>query len=92
MHTIDKIRKHSTIISRNYVKERDNLDSWQNLRCYSLILSESVCVFSDHQVVEHGLQKVLVLEDDVRFEPRFKRRIQAIMDDTEKTQLDWDLM
>lgn len=49
-------------------------------------------VFSDDQVVERSLQKVLVLEDDVRFEPRFKRRLQAIMDDIDRTQLDWDLM
>ena len=44
------------------------------------------------QVVERGLKQVLVLEDDVRFEPRFKRRLQAIMEDIDKTQLDWDLM
>lgn len=44
------------------------------------------------QVVEKGIPKVLVLEDDVRFEPRFKRRIQSIMDDVDKTQLDWDLI
>lgn len=49
-------------------------------------------VFSAHQVIESGFQKVLVLEDDVRFEPRFKRRLQAIMDDIDKAQLDWDLM
>lgn len=49
-------------------------------------------MFSDRQVLERGLEKVLVLEDDVRFEPRFKRRLQAIMDDTDKAQLDWDLM
>lgn len=49
-------------------------------------------VLSDCQVLEEGLDKVLVLEDDVRFEPRFKRRLQAIMDDINKTQLDWDLM
>uniref|UniRef100_A0AAQ4QJ38 Collagen beta(1-O)galactosyltransferase 2b n=1 Tax=Gasterosteus aculeatus aculeatus TaxID=481459 RepID=A0AAQ4QJ38_GASAC len=30
--------------------------------------------------------------DDVRFEPRFKRRLQAIIDDIDKTQLDWDLI
>lgn len=51
-----------------------------------------VFVFCHRQVVERDLQKVLVLEDDVRFEPRFKRRLQAIMDDTDNTQLDWDLM
>lgn len=54
-------------------------------------LSQHVIVL-DPQVVERGLQKVLVLEDDVRLEPRFKRRLHAIMDDVDKAQLDWDLM
>ncbi|XP_077389885.1 procollagen galactosyltransferase 2 isoform X2 [Festucalex cinctus] len=61
-----------------------------------LTRGEIGCFLSHHsiwsQVVERGLQKVLVLEDDVRFEPRFKRRLQAIMDDVDKAQLDWDLI
>ncbi|KAJ0032358.1 hypothetical protein NQD34_002439 [Periophthalmus magnuspinnatus] len=61
-----------------------------------LTRGEIGCFLSHHsiwkQVLERGLQKVLVLEDDVRFEPRFKRRLQAIMEDTDKTQLDWDLI
>ncbi|XP_061539414.1 procollagen galactosyltransferase 2 isoform X1 [Phycodurus eques] len=61
-----------------------------------LTRGEIGCFLSHHsiwsQVVERGLQKVLVLEDDVRFEPRFKRRLQAILDDVDKAQLDWDLI
>ncbi|XP_067086553.1 procollagen galactosyltransferase 2 [Osmerus mordax] len=61
-----------------------------------LTRGEIGCFLSHHstwtQVVERNLQQVLVLEDDVRFEPRFKRRLQAIMDDIIKTQLDWDLI
>ncbi|XP_037554097.1 procollagen galactosyltransferase 2 [Nematolebias whitei] len=61
-----------------------------------LTRGEIGCFLSHHsiwtQVVERSLQKVLVLEDDVRFEPRFKRRLQAIMDDIDRTQLDWDLI
>ncbi|XP_034035495.1 procollagen galactosyltransferase 2 [Thalassophryne amazonica] len=61
-----------------------------------LTRGEIGCFLSHHsiwtQVMEHGLQKVLVLEDDVRFEPRFKRRLQTIMDDIDKAQLDWDLI
>lgn len=49
-------------------------------------------LFHDLQVLQRGLKQVLVLEDDVRFEPRFKRRLQAIMDDIDRAQLDWDLM
>lgn len=43
-------------------------------------------------MLERGLKQVLVLEDDVRFEPRFKRRLKAIMEDIDRAQLDWDLM
>ncbi|KAG7235695.1 hypothetical protein INR49_002325 [Caranx melampygus] len=61
-----------------------------------LTRGEIGCFLSHHsiwkQVIERSLQQVLVLEDDVRFEPRFKRRLQAIMDDIHKTQLDWDLI
>ncbi|TMS20639.1 Procollagen galactosyltransferase 2 [Larimichthys crocea] len=46
----------------------------------------------DGKCWKRGLESVLVLEDDVRFEPRFKRRMQAIMDDINKAQLDWDLI
>ncbi|KAF7695615.1 procollagen galactosyltransferase 2 precursor [Silurus meridionalis] len=61
-----------------------------------LTRGEIGCFLSHHsiwtQMVEKGLQRVLVLEDDVRFEPRFKRRLQTIMQDVEKVQLDWDLI
>ncbi|XP_030290464.1 procollagen galactosyltransferase 2 isoform X2 [Sparus aurata] len=61
-----------------------------------LTRGEIGCFLSHHslwvQVLERGLDRVLVLEDDVRFEPRFKRRLQAIMEDIDKAQLDWDLI
>ncbi|XP_029001624.1 procollagen galactosyltransferase 2 [Betta splendens] len=61
-----------------------------------LTRGEIGCFLSHHsiwtQVIERGLHKVLVLEDDVRFEPRFKRRLQAVMDDISEAQLDWDLI
>uniref|UniRef100_A0A665V428 Procollagen galactosyltransferase 2-like n=1 Tax=Echeneis naucrates TaxID=173247 RepID=A0A665V428_ECHNA len=61
-----------------------------------LTRGEIGCFLSHHsiwtQVIERSLQKILILEDDVRFEPRFKRRLQAIMDDISRTQLNWDLM
>uniref|UniRef100_A0AAQ5YTI5 Glycosyl transferase family 25 domain-containing protein n=1 Tax=Amphiprion ocellaris TaxID=80972 RepID=A0AAQ5YTI5_AMPOC len=44
------------------------------------------------QVVQQELQQVLVLEDDVRFEPRFKSRLVAIMDNVQRVGLDWDLI
>uniref|UniRef100_A0A8C8A6T5 Collagen beta(1-O)galactosyltransferase 2b n=1 Tax=Oryzias sinensis TaxID=183150 RepID=A0A8C8A6T5_9TELE len=61
-----------------------------------LTRGEIGCFLSHHsiwrQVTERGFQKVLVLEDDVRFEPRFRRRLEAIMEDVERAQLDWDLI
>ncbi|KAM6948681.1 LOW QUALITY PROTEIN: B-cell lymphoma 6 protein-like [Aplochiton taeniatus] len=44
------------------------------------------------KVVQQELQQVLVLEDDVRFEPRFTSRLVAIMDNVKQVGLDWDLI
>lgn len=44
------------------------------------------------QVVDRGLKKSLVFEDDLRFEIFFKRRLMNLMRDVEKEDLDWDLM
>ncbi|XP_036410516.1 procollagen galactosyltransferase 2-like isoform X2 [Megalops cyprinoides] len=61
-----------------------------------LTRGEIGCFLSHHhiwtQVVERRLQRVLVLEDDVRFEPRFRSRLLAIMENVEHVQLDWDLI
>uniref|UniRef100_A0A8C7NE30 Collagen beta(1-O)galactosyltransferase 2b n=1 Tax=Oncorhynchus mykiss TaxID=8022 RepID=A0A8C7NE30_ONCMY len=58
-----------------------------------LTRGEIGCFLSHHSTwVQRGLSKVLVLEDDVRFEPRFKRRMMTIIEEVEKAQLDWDLI
>ncbi|KAG5851277.1 hypothetical protein ANANG_G00091370 [Anguilla anguilla] len=61
-----------------------------------LTRGEIGCFLSHHytwtQVVERGLEKVLVLEDDVRFEPRFKKRLMAIVENAQLANLDWDLI
>lgn len=44
------------------------------------------------QVVERGLEKSMVFEDDLRFEIFFKRRMMNLMFDLEEEGLDWDLM
>lgn len=44
------------------------------------------------QVVQRELQQVLVLEDDVRFEPSFSRKLVTIMGDVQRVELEWDLM
>lgn len=43
-------------------------------------------------MVERKQQQVLVLEDDIRFELNFKRRLNTIMEDIWQTELQWDLM
>ncbi|XP_069792380.1 procollagen galactosyltransferase 2-like [Narcine bancroftii] len=44
------------------------------------------------EVVDQGLKKALVLEDDNRFKPHFRRKISKLMEDIEENQLDWDLI
>ncbi|XP_056328120.1 procollagen galactosyltransferase 2 [Danio aesculapii] len=44
------------------------------------------------KVLELQQQQVLVLEDDVRFEPNFKSRLNTIMEDVKRSGLQWDLI
>lgn len=44
------------------------------------------------QVIDRALEKVLVIEDDVRFEHQFKRRLVTLMEGVEQARLDWELM
>ncbi|XP_077382436.1 procollagen galactosyltransferase 1 [Festucalex cinctus] len=44
------------------------------------------------EVVERGLPTSLVIEDDLRFEIFFKRRLMYLMSEIEEQGLDWDLI
>ncbi|XP_074871269.1 inactive glycosyltransferase 25 family member 3 [Carettochelys insculpta] len=44
------------------------------------------------EIVARGLEKVVVFEDDVRFEAYFKVRLTRLMEELEWAQLDWDLI
>ena len=44
------------------------------------------------KIVERGLKTSLVIEDDLRFEIFFKRRLMNLMSEVEEEGLDWDLM
>ncbi|KAL2090041.1 hypothetical protein ACEWY4_014729 [Coilia grayii] len=61
-----------------------------------LTRGEIGCFLSHHatwsKMIEQGMQKILVLEDDVRFQPKFKTTLKNIMDGIDKAQLDWDLI
>ncbi|XP_036389521.1 procollagen galactosyltransferase 1-like [Megalops cyprinoides] len=45
-----------------------------------------------NEIVERGLKVSLVIEDDLRFEVFFKRRLQNLMYEVESQGLDWDLI
>ncbi|XP_053707709.1 procollagen galactosyltransferase 1 [Synchiropus splendidus] len=44
------------------------------------------------EIVERGLETSLVIEDDLRFEVFFKRRLMNLMTEVEDERLDWDLI
>ncbi|XP_048338484.1 procollagen galactosyltransferase 2 isoform X3 [Sphaerodactylus townsendi] len=44
------------------------------------------------EVVDKEMEKTLVIEDDVRFEHQFKKKLTKLMDEIEKAQLDWELI
>nr|XP_060630476.1 procollagen galactosyltransferase 2 [Anolis sagrei ordinatus] len=44
------------------------------------------------EVVDREMEKTLVIEDDVRFEHQFKKKLTKLMDDIERAQLDWELI
>ncbi|EGW08696.1 Glycosyltransferase 25 family member 2 [Cricetulus griseus] len=44
------------------------------------------------EVIDRELEKTLVIEDDVRFEHQFKKKLMKLMDDIDKAQLDWELI
>ncbi|XP_058158302.1 inactive glycosyltransferase 25 family member 3 isoform X2 [Dasypus novemcinctus] len=44
------------------------------------------------EVAARGLARVVVFEDDVRFESNFKRRLERLMEEVEAEKLPWDLI
>ncbi|KAB1261096.1 Procollagen galactosyltransferase 2 [Camelus dromedarius] len=44
------------------------------------------------EVIDRELEKALVIEDDVRFEHQFKKKLMTLMDDIDRAQLDWELI
>lgn len=60
-----------------------------------MTMGEIGCFLSHYtiwqQIVERGLEEVLVLEDDIRFEPFFMERAEQIMEDARRIG-GWDLI
>lgn len=62
-----------------------------NLR-EDVAVSDRTCVSSPGQIVDMQMDKALILEDDVRFQANFKRRVLRLMEEVEQVELDWDIM
>ncbi|GLG96306.1 Glycosyltransferase 25 family member [Gryllus bimaculatus] len=61
-----------------------------------LTMGEVGCFLSHYniwkEVLAHGDQKVMVLEDDIRFEPFFRQKVARLMAELESLNIDWDLV
>uniref|UniRef100_A0A8C6U8E6 Cerebral endothelial cell adhesion molecule n=1 Tax=Neogobius melanostomus TaxID=47308 RepID=A0A8C6U8E6_9GOBI len=44
------------------------------------------------EIVDVQMDKALIFEDDLRFQANFKRRVLKLMEQVEKTELDWDII
>ena len=45
-----------------------------------------------YQVAEKEYKVVMVLEDDVRFEPFFNQKMHSLLEEVSKLEIKWDLM
>ena len=45
-------------------------------------------------MINSGLKRIVIFEDDVRFEPNFRREFQALIDEADRLyhKYDWDMM
>ncbi|GAV05127.1 hypothetical protein RvY_15303 [Ramazzottius varieornatus] len=61
-----------------------------------MTMGEFGCYLSHYaiwrDVIDKGYQKVLVFEDDIRFENYFRQRLLDIWKDVDRLKLDWDLI
>ncbi|KAF3420606.1 hypothetical protein E2986_03100 [Frieseomelitta varia] len=61
-----------------------------------MTMGEIGCFLSHYivwnKVVKNGFKNIIVLEDDVRFEPFFNQKVNYILKELENLQLKWDLI
>ena len=50
------------------------------------------CVSNCFQMVTEKLQEVLILEDDVDFEPNFRDDLEQVLEEAHRLAPQWDLM
>uniref|UniRef100_T1JHI5 Glycosyl transferase family 25 domain-containing protein n=1 Tax=Strigamia maritima TaxID=126957 RepID=T1JHI5_STRMM len=61
-----------------------------------LTMGEIGCFLSHYkiweEVVEEQYRAVIVFEDDIQFEPYFRKKVNRMMKEMQSLQLDWDLV
>ncbi|XP_053971796.1 glycosyltransferase 25 family member [Hylaeus volcanicus] len=61
-----------------------------------MTMGEVGCFLSHYtiwnKVIENNFEKVIILEDDVRFEPFFRQKVYYILKELVNLQLEWDLV
>ena len=61
-----------------------------------LKMGEIGCFLSHYfiweEMIAKNLQRVIVLEDDLRFKPNFKSELAVVMAEVKALALDWDLI
>lgn len=61
-----------------------------------MTMGEIGCFLSHYniwnKVIENGFKSIIVLEDDVRFEPFFRQKVNYILRELEDLQFEWDLV
>ncbi|XP_046391061.1 glycosyltransferase 25 family member-like [Ischnura elegans] len=61
-----------------------------------LTMGEIGCFLSHYtiwyNVLERGQEVVMVLEDDIRFEPYFRQKVMGLLEETRRLSIDWDLI
>lgn len=62
----------------------------------ALTFGEIGCFMSHYNIwedlVKNNHETVLILEDDIRFEPFFREKLQNLFQEIERLELDWDLI
>ncbi|KZC04706.1 PREDICTED: glycosyltransferase 25 family member [Dufourea novaeangliae] len=61
-----------------------------------MTMGEVGCFLSHYiiwnEVIEGGYENVIILEDDVRFEPFFRQKVNYVLNELSSLQVEWDLV
>jgi len=62
----------------------------------AMTMGEIGCFLSHYniwkEIVERKLERSLIFEDDIRFEPYFQQKLSNFMHDVDKLKVDWDII